>query len=382
MGHFYEPLAKGSYMKKHIFISLILCFNLLVSFGQEDTRAESIEYDPIGNRFLASIGASQSIVQIDPQGNSSLFGEGLFADLGMEIIGNNLYAITFGVNPNDPANLIKVFDLTLESEILTYQVPNAQELNGMASDGISRLCVTETNTSRIIEVDFSDLSNPTSQVLATVNNIGLNGITFDEDNNRLVFVSFDFFDSGIRELNLDDNSVNILIADAGISDMDGIDMDLNGIFYISSFTPSRITKFNNDFSSSEIINVPGINNPADICIANEISILAIPSFQHDVILYPLSNISSVSDLAILNPDYIRVFPSLLTSENLNIEISEKHFWNHLDYKIYDSNGKLVKQASTNSKRFIINSLNLNKGMYFIQFIFDRESVATKMFNIM
>lgn len=360
---------------------LILVFSLtsMYSFAQVDTRAESVEYYPAGNTFYSSTGVNATISQISPDGSEVLFGKNLWADLGMEIIGDLLFAITPGANTTDPAVLIKAFDLTTQQEVMSYTVVGAQNLNGMASDGISMLWCTDFFGNAIYSIDVSDISQPQSTQIATTS-VSPNGITHDADNNRLVFVSWNG-DNNIRQLDLSDNSISIVLSNTDFSFMDGIDMDIAGNFYVSTWMPnSRITKFNNDFSTSEMINVPGMTNPADICIANEISMLAIPSFQHDVILHPLSPTTSIADVELLDNDKVKIYPNMTAQEQINIDIDINLEWKEVAYNIYNTNGRLVLKGESNDNLTQVDISNFQQGMYFIQFMFDGKSSTTKSFN--
>ena len=75
------------------------------------------------------------------------------------------------------------------------------------------------------------------------------------------------------------------LSTTSLSNIDGIDMDGQGNFYIAAWSPDRIIRYNTDFSESTIISVPGLNNPADICYATAIDTLAIPNTAGNNILF-------------------------------------------------------------------------------------------------
>jgi len=306
--------------------------------------AESVEYDAVGNRFLAGSDMT-SIVEIDTLGNFSYFGEGLTSNLGMEIMQGHLFSIV-------GQDMINVYDLETELLISSVTITGAQFLNGMASNGISKLWVTDFVGRAIYELDFSNLSEATYTALAGMAEIPNlpNGIIYDEANNRLVFVSWN--DGVIRQLDLEDNSVNVVIEDLEISNMDGIDMDSQNNYYVASWSPeSRITKFSSDFSESEILDIPGISNPADICIANEINLLAIPSFQHDVIFWPLEETTTGNtNIEQSNSNNIDIFPNP-SNGKFFVQITNQQ-WTQVGCQLIDARG-----VSLNKWTFQHNQMN-------------------------
>ncbi len=361
---------------KNLYIVLLFLF-CLKSFSQTSSFAESVEYDPVNNRFLCS-NDTTSIVEIDPNGNLSYFGNGLPSNFGMEIIGNHLFSIV-ATNQTPPVNVIRVYDLTTEMEINSLMIPNANLLNGMTSDGISKIWVTDFTESSIYEIDYANISQPTFQKLVDNTNIPNfpNGITYDQINNRLVFVSWD--DTMIRQVNLQDLTVSVVLNTGNLSNMDGIDMDNDNNFYVSSWSPdNRITKFSNDFSSSENLNIPGLLNPADICIAKDINVLAIPSQQQNVILWPLSSLS-VSDLGEYKNNKIELYPNPSNGIS-NLKILDND-WKNISYTITDINGRIIEKVDPinieGEKKIILDFNKYSNGYYNISLLVDSRFTINK-----
>ena len=82
-----------------------------------------------------------------------------------------------------------------------------------------------------------------------------NGIVFDGENNRLIFVNWGS-NAAIKAVDLSNNSVSTIIT-TNLGNIDGIDDDNDGNYYISSWSPARITKYDKDFvNPPEIISTP------------------------------------------------------------------------------------------------------------------------------
>jgi len=242
---------------------------LLCTFStqaQSLSGVESVEYDPINNRYLASSDGT-SIVAIAPNGALSYFGSGLTADYGMEVMNGTLFAIA--------GSTIKGYDLATETQVMSLSISGATFLNGMGNNGTNKLWVSDFSAKKIYEVNVADINNPSYTAIVSNTVTTPNGIVYDGDNNRILFVNWGT-GAAIKAVDLGTNMVSNVVANTGLGNIDGIDRDGDGNWYISSWSPARITKYNNDFSSSEIITVPGISSPADICYAPETDTLAIP----------------------------------------------------------------------------------------------------------
>lgn len=248
----------------------IIAVSLIIgsTSAQSLSGVESVEYDPINNRYLASSDNS-SIVAIAPNGALSYFGSGTDASHGMEVFDGRLFAIN--------GSQIKAYDLVSENQLFSTSISGASFLNGMASNGVDSIWFTDFSGKDIYAMD---VNNPTDYTMI-VQNVNIasqsltpNGIVYDGDNNRCLFVTWGT--GTVRAMNLNNYALSTVVASTGLSNIDGIDKDGLGNWFISSWNPARITKYNNDFSTMETITVPGISSPADICYATETDTLAIP----------------------------------------------------------------------------------------------------------
>ena len=231
--------------------------------AQSLSGVESVEYDPINNRYLASSDNS-AIVAIAPNGGLSHFGSGTDASHGMEVVDGKIVTID--------GSRIKAYDLSTENEIFSQIISGASFLNGMASNGIDSIWFTDFSGKDIYAMD---INNPSGYTMILQNlSVTPNGIVYDGTNNRCLFVTWGT--GTIRAMELNSYAVTTVVGSTSLSNIDGIDYDAQGNWYISSWSPARITKYDNAFSNSEIITVPGINSPADICYAPETDTLAIP----------------------------------------------------------------------------------------------------------
>ncbi len=240
----------------------IFCF--LGSINAQFSAAESAEYDASQNRWLVSNG---NIIAIAADGTTSTFGNAL-ANYGLEIMGDNVFAVQ--------GNGIRGYDLVSTDQVMTINIPGANFLNGLGSDGVDNLYVSDFGSNKIHQVNVADLSNPVITTIVDDTQTTPNGVIYDGPNNRLLFTSWSGSNAPITAVDLTDFSLSNAVTTT-VGRIDGIDEDSEGNYYISSWSPARIIKYNNDFSAAPItITTPFISSPADIGYAKETDSLAIP----------------------------------------------------------------------------------------------------------
>lgn len=343
-----------------IVLLLIALFFTQLSFAQLLSTVESVEYDAVNNRFLVSNG--NSIVAIDVDGNQSYFGSNLDADYGMEIIDNTLFAVA--------SNRVKGYNLTTETLVMDAAIPGAGFLNGMASDGVSTIYVTDFSNRSIFKIDVSDLSTPIVEEIVS-NTISVpNGIVYDSANNRLVFVNWQG-NAAVKAVDLTTNSVSTIIT-TNLANIDGIDDDNDGNYYLASWSPARITKYDPTFNTSEIIAVSGLDAPADICYAKEINTLAIPNSGNATVTFVQFEQDTLStSIALLDTEAVdfQINPNPATNQSIiSFELTKTQF---ISLSIYDVNGMLVHRLidglqDEGQHRVLLNGLEFSTGIYFCQ----------------
>lgn len=310
---------------------LFLLLNLFCLQAQTLQNIESVEYDPTQNRFFISNG--NSILQQNANGDLDFFGNGS-ATNGMEVMGDHLFVIDGG--------RIRGYDLVSAEEVMSINIPGASFLNGMTSDGDATLYITDFATNRIHQVNVADLDNPTSQMIVPNTGSTPNGIVYDGANNRVIFVSWGG-SAAIKAVDLTDNSVSTIVTTT-FGNIDGIDEDNEGNYYISTWSPSQIAKYDNDFANPpEIITTPFLSNPADICYAKEIDTLAIPHYPpglgNEVVYVGFENIGTANH-NIQSTDFeLKVFPNPISDLSVIEFTLEERM--PVSLTLYNQQGQLI-----------------------------------------
>ena len=332
--------------------ALLFCLALLSAQAQTYTQIEAAEYDPLYNRWLVSNGSS--IIAQAQDGTLTYFGSGS-ANYGMEVMGNHLFAIL--------GSTVKGYDLATGAQVMSISVPGAGFLNGMASDGVNRLWVTDFGNDKIYELNVSVLTSPTITTVVSNTVSTPNGIVHDPANNRLVFVNWGS-NAPIKAVDLYEYAVTTLTS-TSLANCDGIDIDGNGNFYVASWSPTRITKFNSDFSSSEIIPATGLSSPADISYAQELDVLGIANSGNETLTLleftPSALIENVS-----NAHVLKLFPNPMVSNSLlEFDLGNATV---LSLEVFDIGGRKVKtimkaRSMNGFQRLMLDRSGLSAGFY-------------------
>ncbi len=318
---------------KKILLPILLIFSTLCLNAQTLNDIEAVEYDASQNRFFISNG--NSIIARASNGDLSFFSNSS-ATHGMEVLGNHLFAID--------GTTIRGIELDTETEVMALNITGASFLNGMTNDGVSTLYATDFSGKQIYKIDVADISNPTFEVIVNNTSTTPNGIVYDGTNNRLIFVNWGN-NAAIKAVDLIDNSVSTLVTTT-LGNIDGIDEDNDGNYYIASWSPDQITKYDNAFANPpEIITTPFLNNPADICYAKEIDSLAIPHYPGggDEVVYVGFSTDTVSTnvLELADNDLdINIFPNPISDQSvIQFELDENV---NVLLEIWSQEGKLLK----------------------------------------
>jgi hypothetical protein len=357
-------------MKKSVvvfFSAVALSFSMQ---SQTLVGVESVEYDPLLERFIVTNGQNNSIAIVNGDGDPiGEVGGDSEADYGMEVMNGVIYAIA--------GSHVKGFNHSDGSLLMDFTVSGASFLNGMASDGVNRIWVTDFSAKKIHEIDVTDMAAPVLTTIVSNTTSTPNGIVYDGANNRLIFVNWGS-SAAIKQVDLTDNSVSVVTA-TSLSNCDGIDGDDNGNFYVSSWTPTRITRFTSNFTANEIITAPGLSSPADICYANEIDTLAIPnSFAQTVTFVGFTPSTDIEEAAKRELE-LTCSPNPISNNSfLQFYLKQSGF---CKLEIVDQMGRVVyvlldENLPAGQHKVLLTEINLAAGSYVCQLKTPTESVST------
>ncbi|MFZ8836157.1 MAG: hypothetical protein ACO2XQ_03855 [Flavobacteriales bacterium] len=241
-------------MKPIILIAFAAFFHS-ISWAQTPGNIESVEYDSSANRWFIS--NNNSILVTSDVGDSYEYFGNAIATHGMEAIDGHLFAIG--------NNVIRAYDLNTAELVGSLSISGAGFLNGMGSRS-GELIVSDFSTGKLHRIDTSDPTAMSSEVLVAATGTTPNGVTIDEANNRALVVNWGN-NASIISVDLETGEFSFIVPITGVGNLEVIYMDGQVRFYVSSWSPARITRYTNDFSSSETVvqgASSGLANPADI----------------------------------------------------------------------------------------------------------------------
>lgn len=336
---------------KHL-ILLLIGIAPFCTFSQTPSNIEAAEHDPVNNRYFVS--NSSNILVTENGGQTwSVFGAGS-ATHGMEVLGNTLFVIS--------SNNIRGYDLTSAAEVMTLSIPGVVFLNGMGQDGDHTLFVTDFGAKKIYSVDVSDLANPQYTLIVSNTVTTPNGIAYDGFNNRLVFVNWGM-NAPIKAVDLSDNSVTTVMSGSYVN-CDGIDIDDEGNFYMSTWGGQNIFQFSNDFSSGAQVVNSGLSNPADISYASATDTLVVANSGSNQVTFHYLGGNNVVET---DKGHFGVYPNPVEDHAiLTFELIEA---GEVEIDIYSMDGKCLRSWGKTSypagkQQVELQSLNLATGSYF------------------
>ncbi len=287
---------------KSLFSLLVTIFATNNLFAQTATlRApECVVYDEVKELyFVSNVGQFNK-----PDGKISILTRafelkdfinwGLDDPKGMVILGRKLYVAD--------VTKILIIDIDEEAIVETINVGGSEFLNGMCTDGVRYIYVTEMFQNKIFRLDTKNNQISALQLKGSV--LSPNGILYDEVKNRLLVVSFKE-QAPIYEVSLNDFTTKVILY-TPLNFLDGIAMDRKGNFYLTAWENQNINggklyRYDYDFEQPEFLLATGLSGPASLyfnqwndsllvpnMLTNKISYFYYPSKPENVVkVYPL-----------------------------------------------------------------------------------------------
>lgn len=251
---------------------------------------ESVVYDSLYNRYLVSNWGTGHIVELDSLGNQSYWVWNQQCYAGLTISDEVLYVACreYGV---------KGFDLHTGERVLNVPIPGATNINDIITDNDGNIFVSYPTGSIIYRVDIEE---QTYNIFVNSGITTPNGMYFDEENNRIVLVSYRM-NSPVQAVSLADSSVTTLPA-VTIHNLDGISRDNEGDWYVSSWFYNAVYRFENDFMNAPELFATFGDDPADISVNLSDNILAVPLFFTSQVEFVQIEPSGVENNPALSPD--------------------------------------------------------------------------------
>lgn len=238
---------------------------------------ESLDYDAAGARYLISNRSAGQILARSATGTLSVFTDDPGSPAGLEIVGDIVYVADGG--------FVRGYRLSDAVRVVNHAVTGATFLNGLSSDGGTRLWTSDFSGQRLHELDLASFPTITHTTPIGATGFQPNGLWWDRRNQRLLLVSWG---SNARVFGWQPGqSAASLIVQTSFSNFDGVVQDCTGAVYVSSWgaaailrTPARLTA-----QSSFSVFAGSQSNPADIAYTPGIGEIAVPNAGNNTLSF-------------------------------------------------------------------------------------------------
>lgn len=347
--------GKINFMNYITVLVLMFIFNNILA--QSYSGPESVEYDYNRNCYYISNTQSHQIIKRDIDATLTIFASGIATGPhGLEIIDDTLYACA--------GNMLIAYNLN-NGNIVFSQNLGATFLNGITHKA-NNLYISDFTAKKVYR--FNVLTKQYNEFVTSLNK-SPNGIIYDDINDRLVMVSWGS-NAPVLQISLNDSTVTQLTT-TSLGNCDGIAMNCNGQFFVSSWSPNRISRFENDFVAAPVnMNASGLSNPADIFFNTDTDTLAVPnSGNNNVNFYNYSSCNALS-----------VEEQLLTYNVLTYDT----YWqliinqfNLTEAALFDVTGKLIN-TTVNNGNVIDVQKPVNTGIYILKIKTSNQITTIKL----
>jgi len=203
-------------------------------------------------------------------------------------------------------DFVRAFDLKSGENIANINLAHlgAQFLNDITLDDEGNLYVSDTATNTIYQIEPAR-GYKVSVYLRSKALQGPNGVTIHSETKALLVASW----SGGKILSIFEGKVEEVPLTRGFRNLDGIDYDKEGNIYFSDYTQGTIYRLNKEGKVDKIAD--GLNQPADISVDRENSLLLIPEFAANrVKAIPIKDKTSDKKLILPQKELKDAFDSL------------------------------------------------------------------------
>lgn len=240
--------------------ALLMC--PVVGMGQTLSNPESVEFHARLNRTLISNTNNGTIVARDANGTLSLFSSAPISPYGIELLAGTLFVLDSGS--------VKGYDIDSAVEVMNLPLTGASFLNGITSNGIDTLFVSDFSAKNLYIIDVANLAAPSQGAPISTGTSTPNGLVFDRIGQRVLVATWGS-NAKILSLDLTPGATPGTLINTSLGNIDGIALDCNGAIVVAAWNSCGtsggcLRRFDPPFTSTSTAQVvtDGLSNPADI----------------------------------------------------------------------------------------------------------------------
>lgn len=255
-------------MPRRCTVLLIALYSACPS-AQTLSGPESLEYDAAADRYLISNRSAGQILARASNGTLSVYTDDPGSPAGMEIVGEHVFVA-------DGAR-IRGYRLVDAVRVVDYAISGATFLNGLSSDGGTRLWASDFTNRRLHQIDISDFATVSHTTPISATGFTPNGLWWDRSRERLLMVSWGA-NAGVYRWQPGQTAASLLVQTTQ-SNFDGVVVDCDGAVYVSSWGAAAILRATPPLSAQSSFSVfaGGQSNPADIAYTPGLGEIAVPN---------------------------------------------------------------------------------------------------------
>lgn len=262
-------------MRAAIAAGLYICAQS--AHAQSLSGPESLEYDSANQRYLISNRSAGQILARSAAGALSVFTDDPAAPAGMEIVGGTVFVAD--------GSFIRGYRFSDAVRVVNYQIAGAGFLNGLASDGDTRLWTSDFNGQRLHQLDISNFASVSHTTPISATGFTPNGLWWDRRNQRLLIVSWGS-NARVYAWATGQTSATLILT-TSFGNFDGIVQDCDGRSYISAWSAAAILSAPAPLiaQSQFTVYASGQSNPADIAYTTGIGEIAVPNAGNNTLAF-------------------------------------------------------------------------------------------------
>lgn len=247
---------------RHLFAILVALIPAALH-AQTYAGPESVEYHPRLNRHLVSNTSGGAILARAADGTLTVFTDDPATSYGIELLAGTLFVLDSGH--------VKGYDIDSAAPVMDLALTGAGFLNGITSDGVDTLYVSDFSGKKIYTVDVADLAVPIQDTPVSTGSATPNGMVFDRAGNRLLIATWG---GNAKVLSLDlamPGATPVALINTTLGNIDGIALDCSGAIVVAPWSGCGtaggcLRRFDPPFTLTSVPQVLAntLSNPADI----------------------------------------------------------------------------------------------------------------------
>jgi sugar lactone lactonase YvrE len=264
-------------------LSIMLAIVPMMAGAQSYSGPESIEFHARSNRYLVSNTSSGTILARAADGSLSEFTSAPSSPYGIELLAGTLFVLDSG--------RVKGYDIDSAAPVMDLALSGASFLNGITSNGVDTLYISDFSARKIYSVNIADLAAPIQGTPVSTGTSTPNGVAYDRLGNRLLIATWSS-NAKVLSLDLISGATPAALINTTLANIDGIALDCNGAIVVAAWSGCGasggcLRRFDPPFSLTSLPQViaNGLASPADIDYNRVSGDIAVPQSGNNTVSF-------------------------------------------------------------------------------------------------